>query len=806
MRRRRAEIFLIALAAAGVLAGIGIVAALRSSKPQARPQARIVARGAGKEDAGARAAGAGHGGCRITGIVTRDGKPLEGALVRVRLDAAPWASPDLAARAITAADGTFKLAGLRAGERYTVWAFLRGSATDAQSGVGCAENVPLELPPGAEMSLVFVPPKGVAPRAVELRIAAGSLWPPRTAVTGIDGRIVIAGLAPDDYSIWAAAEGGLAYVTREPLALAAGARDRFELPLETAGTARIRVEDAPDGRPVAAKVVAVPEGLPIVSRVAATDPGGVAVIDGLTAGAFQVSVAAAGYVSPSPIAVEAGDEATVRVERGGTVEGVVRDLDGRPVQGASIAVARDMGEAVADVPEGGRPFLARLGVAEQAGWPRASAVTDGVVALGPPSLPVPPGVADGSGAAGAPSWTSGADGRFVLTGLPSGEVSLGASKLGLVTVRQATINVETGRVSNGAEIVMREGLTVIVRTLNEAGFPIPGASVVAYDADGAEAGNGITARDGYVRLAGLPSSVRLEATIDGRVPAAGRLTSALGRTDTVELALPLADRVLRGRIVDARGYGVADVSITALCVTPRLSQVLVGKTADDGTFALEGAGPGDYHLVADTGAGQGAQTPFATAGTELKLVLERAPAGFAARVLGVASGPAELYPVETKKAARTPATASEIVIGPPIGEPPGDEVENLGSYDLPRPAAARPEPVDTESQAEPSSVETRFGQADNIDVTGPPPGKGGLPVSFAVKGGKLIAASVEPGSRVAAAGLLAGDRIVAVDGEPVRSPEAAQRAVNGIIGSVVMIDVERDGEHFAVVVQRVRVR
>jgi hypothetical protein len=806
VRRRKAEIFLIALAAAGVLAGIGVVSVLRSHGAlRAAHGARAARRDAGAPDASARREVAGKDGCAVQGTVTRDGKPLAGAIVRVRADDASWASPDLEARAITAADGTFRLEGLRDGERYTVWAFSRGSATDAESAVGCAQSVALDLGPGAEMSLAFVPPSGVARRAVELRIAAGSLWPPRTATTGPDGRLVIAGLAPDDYTIWAVAKGDLGMVTREPLTLAEGARGRFELALEAAGTARIRVVDAVDGRPVAAKVVAVPEGLPIVSRVAETGADGVAVVDGLTAGAFQVSVAAAGHVSPAPIAVEAGGEATVRMERGGTVEGVVRDLEGRAVPGASIAVARDMGESVADVPEGGRPFLARLGLADQGGWPRASVVAEGVVALGPSSMPVPPGAVGDRGAAARLSWESGPDGRFTLDGLPSGEVSLGASKPGLVTVRQATVNVEPGRTTGGAEIVMREGLTVIVRVLNEQGFPLPGAGVVAYDADGAEAGNGIAARDGYARLEGLPSTVRLEATIDGRVPAAGRLVSALGRTDTVELTLPLADRVLRGRVVDSRGYGVGGVSLTARCTTPRLTQVLVGKTAEDGTFALEGAGAGTYHLVADTGAGQGAQAPLASAGTELKLVLERAPTGFASRVLGGLGEPAELYPVETGAAAHAPAASPDLVIGPAIAEPPAD-ADNLGSYGSQRPAAERPVAADTESPSVPDSVETRFGEADNLDVTGPPPGRGGLPVSFATRNGRLIVASVEPGSRVAAAGLLPGDKVLSIDGERVRSPEAAHRMVSGVIGSVVMIEVERDGESLSVVVQRVRLR
>ena len=91
-------------------------------------------------------------------------------------------------------------------------------------------------------------------------------------------------------------------------------------------------------------------------------------------------------------------------------------------------------------------------------------------------------------------------------------------------------------------------------------------------------------------------------------------------------------------------------------------------------------------------------------------------------------------------------------------------------------------------------------------MTGSPSGPGGLPISFGTgAAGAVIVKSVQPGSQVAAAGLMAGDRLVAVDGAPVKSVAQAKAAIAGRMGTVVMIEVVHQGEHLNVVVQRVRV-
>jgi carboxyl-terminal processing protease len=70
--------------------------------------------------------------------------------------------------------------------------------------------------------------------------------------------------------------------------------------------------------------------------------------------------------------------------------------------------------------------------------------------------------------------------------------------------------------------------------------------------------------------------------------------------------------------------------------------------------------------------------------------------------------------------------------------------------------------------------------------------------------GQVYVASVQPGSPAAAAGLLAGDRVVAVDGSVVASQSLASvaAALRGKVGSTVPVEVMRDGETLRVVVTR----
>ncbi len=74
----------------------------------------------------------------------------------------------------------------------------------------------------------------------------------------------------------------------------------------------------------------------------------------------------------------------------------------------------------------------------------------------------------------------------------------------------------------------------------------------------------------------------------------------------------------------------------------------------------------------------------------------------------------------------------------------------------------------------------------------------------AAQDGQVYVASVQPGSPAAAAGMLAGDRVTAVDGSDVasRSLATVAAALRGKAGSTVPLEVVRDGETLRLVVTR----
>ena len=84
----------------------------------------------------------------------------------------------------------------------------------------------------------------------------------------------------------------------------------------------------------------------------------------------------------------------------------------------------------------------------------------------------------------------------------------------------------------------------------------------------------------------------------------------------------------------------------------------------------------------------------------------------------------------------------------------------------------------------------------------------GIGVGVLQSSGGLIVASLHPGGPASAAGIRAGDTIVAVNGQPVAHVSIAEALARftGPVGSRVQIDALRGGETFRVTVRRAVVR
>lgn len=97
-----------------------------------------------------------------------------------------------------------------------------------------------------------------------------------------------------------------------------------------------------------------------------------------------------------------------------------------------------------------------------------------------------------------------------------------------------------------------------------------------------------------------------------------------------------------------------------------------------------------------------------------------------------------------------------------------------------------------------------------LSSCGPPPIAGSIGVVARREGssGRVIVVQVPAGGAGARAGLEVGDEIIAVDGRMVAgmSPEEFRAAVRGPVGSVVTVDVLRDGLRRRMPVERQALR
>jgi hypothetical protein len=189
------------------------------------------------------------------------------------------------------------------------------------------------------------------PRRADIR-------PAPQALTDDEGRFVLEGLDPGHYDVVAVSEG---LTPGDASGVAAGSRD-LVLRLGTGGTLRGTVRDKATHEPIAGFTVIVStrvgplERRPF-SRVAVFDASGRYEVNGLTPGAYSVSVAAHGYApsaeASAVIASPPGEPGTLdfALSRGGRVSGmVIEEGSGKPVADARISVEGSLGGGAPEVP------------------------------------------------------------------------------------------------------------------------------------------------------------------------------------------------------------------------------------------------------------------------------------------------------------------------------------------------------------------------------------------------------------------------------------------------------------------------
>jgi uncharacterized GH25 family protein len=286
-------------------------------------------------------------------------------------------------QAVTGSDGRYRLGPIAADVRVHVSAVGHGDAERAIRLAAAARAASVAGEP-AERTEDFV--LMVADATVDGRVRDAAGFPVRGAQVTIDSQDRHAGgrgAATDDngrFSIAYLAAGTYRVEVTHPEFPAwhgqVSTGGAAELTLPFGGGIEGQVRDAHTSGPVAAARVAA-SGPGSAGREVATGADGAFSIAPLLAGAWTLEVTAPGYVPAAPRRVEvaAGREpgqVTARdvrivLERGATVAGTVRDLDGQRVPGATVRAGRAQARTDAegnfrltDVPTGRTEITAEL--------------------------------------------------------------------------------------------------------------------------------------------------------------------------------------------------------------------------------------------------------------------------------------------------------------------------------------------------------------------------------------------------------------------------------------------------------------
>lgn len=429
----------------------------------------------------------------------------------------------------------------------------------------------------------IVGPPEVLARTV-VRIEGSGVWPVREAPL-VGGSFVLEKIPDGVYALQAVAiakQPGDAEFASIPLENVSPDA-RVTLALANAYRVPVHVVD-PDGAPVpAARVTLGSAHLGLLQQRDKTDAEGHVAIGPVPNGAYVVRVDADGFLGAEPVALEIADADAEPIEieltRPGRIAGIVVDDDDRPVAEASIDVRSDAAFSVGE------------GRVRTAVFERASAAAAGSLGVTTGPVPeIPLGTSEPERERG--DVASDADGRFVLADLAPGLYTLQAWHGRWAASDAVEVRVRPGASIEGIRLVLRRGqpLTGRVtdgnsRPLADAWVELADGSAYATDARGVfEAG---LRRGPQVIVARAPgkAAVRREVTVR-ELPV------------DVEIALPDADAIVRGHVVDDNDRALTNVQVTLRSIDELVPTDAVW-TDERGQFAFEHLPAGAVELSFD---------------------------------------------------------------------------------------------------------------------------------------------------------------------------------------------------------------
>ncbi|MBN2339942.1 MAG: carboxypeptidase regulatory-like domain-containing protein [Deltaproteobacteria bacterium] len=745
-----------------------------------------------------------RGKCDICGqIFADDNTPLQGAVVRLRLLDEPWETANVEETATTDENGRYCIRRLTDDAVYQLFAWNKGYAVASYEEAVCGAATDLYLEKGAALELKFVDEKGYSVPYVEVHLAGSSLWPVRRALSDERGRLKVNGLPEGMYS-FSANKNDLSFLALEPIVLAAGEEIELEAQLTKVAPIRIQVQDAKTKQPISSAVVtAVPQNESMLVHTFITDDSGQITIPTSSIAGTAITVFAPGFEQKKVENIHPGASIEVFLASGTVIRGKVQTPAGEPIEGAVVDARIIQGDTYDMIPDGEeRSFIMTKAETEERGLPQALNIDDHSCIPGPSHIPLPePTAASSQKNHSAPTTTwlaTNSEGEFSIDAIPTGQISLGATHPKYVVFRRPTVDITPGAAYDNIPILMKLGATLSLRVVSALGHPVSDAAVTVFDMDGQILKSADTGSNGYAEIEGLPEQFRIQATATGHIPGAKKIFGPPGQEVDATIKLDDADKTLRGRVVNRLGTGIAGVSIEAELLDKGLTQVLTGEADSDGSFALEGAGEGVYLVRARIDGEIRATASDASYAQPINLVVKR----MATDEGGITTIAPPVISGQPHHSAPLISPSSDYGSGDSLGVHPvgGSSVAVTSSAQT---APALNEPTGNSGFVTGSSS-SAYGQVDDLAVTGPPAGIGVVPIRLKAKNKKIVVTQVQAGSLVDAAGVKPGAELLKIDSKKITGVAMANNALQGPIGSVVMIDFMQDDEPLSVVVQRER--
>jgi hypothetical protein len=502
-------------------------------------------------------------------VVDSGGRPVAGARITLSY---MKARQGISMMARSRADGGFRFTGLPPGGAFELWAtrsgFARSTATARTAPAGQPSPLARIVMADGQTAFGRVVDEGGRPvEGAELLLSNSFLELPLEAASDAEGRFAFRHLSPGKISLMAAhpgyAPGFLKGIEIPP---EAPGIDLGDVKLPAAEAIEGRVTDS-RGAPIAgAEVKVYPEmsnfsGGLIEIREGEEEPlrtglDGIFRAERLEGGKrYNLMVQHAGYADTSLPGVQAPTTEPLRIEMkvARNLSGQVVGPEGEPVAGAS---------------------LTRVEAIRRAG---------------------------GWGGSMEPLGTTDADGRFRVSGLSSGPVSLQVTAEGYAPRSIEGLQIPEDKDLEDVRITLSRGSVLDVRVLTAEGEPVAGAWVHTSPEERLDRPNPMfldqpgrdrTDSAGRCRLT-LPEAGTFQVSASGPGSSAmARVTAGPGVTP-IELRFPAGAEV-SGRVIGEDGTGIAGASIHLEQAGNRRGT----NTGPDGTFILSTVPDGVYRLKA----------------------------------------------------------------------------------------------------------------------------------------------------------------------------------------------------------------